>query len=328
MFRGKDREKGSGLPAVILFFLLYLLPLIIAHPEPASFPGPGKEHLSGGYQENLRPAVLRSGLWRAWGPVLRDNPPVQVEAGSLGKLLPVRRFPPLLPPARETPVPVAPAGGPRVAIIVDDVGFVRAPVEAFFPIQAPLTMAVLPWGEYSQEHARRAKAAGFEVILHLPLEPLDPEICPGPGAVYGDASPEEIRRQIRANINNVPEVVGVNNHMGSKGTQDPVLMRLLMEELKANGLFFVDSLTIGSSVAGQTARKQGVPVTERDIFLDHYGVEDIPRQMEKLLQKAVAKGKAVGIVHPHPGAAGAVADFLPRFAEAGVALVPVSDLVE
>lgn len=315
-------------PAVLLFFLVYLLPLVIYHLIPDCFSLPGKKHLFIGYQENLRPVALGNDLWSGWGPVLRENTTVYVNYRSLVKLLPTRRFLPPIPSRREEPVPLEPAGNPRVAIIVDDVGFVRAPVEAFFPIQAPLTMAVLPWGEYSQRHARQAKTAGFQVILHLPLEPLDPGICPGPGAVYGDASPEEIRRQVNANINNVPGIEGVNNHMGSKGTQDPVLMRLVMKELKKNGLFFVDSLTIGSSVAGQIAREQGVPATERDIFLDHYGVEDIPRQMEKLLQKAVERGRAVGIVHPHPGAAEVVADFLPRFVEAGVEIVPVSDLVE
>ena len=311
-------------PAVFFFFLVYILPLVIYHTGPDFFSLPEKKDLFSDYREN-RQVVL----WSGWRPVLRENGGIRENYQSLGKLLPARRLLPRIPSHREEPVPyIEPAGRPRVALIIDDAGFVRVPVEAFFSVQARLTMAVLPWGEYSQRQARQAKAAGFEVILHLPLEPLDPEICPGPGAVYGDASPEEICRQVRANINNVPGIVGVNSHMGSKGTQDPVLMRLVMEELKANGLFFVDSLTIASSLAGQVAREVGVPVTARDFFLDHYGVEDIPRQMEKLLQRAVERGSAVGIVHARPGAAEAVAGFLPRFTEAGVEIVPVSELVE
>lgn len=238
------------------------------------------------------------------------------------RLLPVRRF----FPRRELP-PSLPSR-PRVALILDDVGFLRAPVEAFFSIKAPLTFAVLPWGEYSQQHAEKAKNHGFEVMLHLPLEPLDPALAPGPGTLYGDASPEENRRQLRANIRNIPGIAGVNNHMGSKGTQDPVLMRLVMEELKTEGLFFVDSLTIDGSVGLQTARELGVPAARRDLFLDHYGAEDIPRQLEKLLEIAVEQGSAIGILHPRPGAAEALAGFLPRFQAAGVEIVPVSELVE
>jgi polysaccharide deacetylase 2 family uncharacterized protein YibQ len=243
-------------------------------------------------------------------------------------VLPFSRFLPVprIPPRQELP-PSLPFK-PRVALILDDVGFVREPVEAFFLIEAPLTLAVLPWGEYSQQHAEKAKNHGFEVMLHLPLEPLDPAVLPGPGTLYGDASLEENRWQLRANIRSIPGITGANNHMGSKGTQDPALMRLVMEELKAEGLFFVDSFTIEGSVGLQTARELGVPAAERDLFLDHYGTEDIPRQLENLLQTALEQGSAIGILHPRPGAAEALAGFLPRFQAAGVEIVPVSELVE
>ena len=241
---------------------------------------------------------------------------------SLTRLLPGDR-----PFSRQELPPSLPVK-PRVALILDDVGFVRDPVEAFFSIGAPLTFAVLPWGEYSQYHAEKAKNHGFEVMLHLPLEPLDPAHAPGPGTLFVDASAEENRQRLRANIRNIPGVTGVNNHMGSKGTQDPALMRLVMEELKAQGLFFVDSFTIEGSVALAAARELGVPAARRDFFLDHYGTEDIPRQLEKLLEAALEEGSAIGILHPRPGAAEALAGFLPRLQAAGVRIVPVSELVK
>lgn len=249
-------------------------------------------------------------------------------AGAASGLLAFTRLLPGYRPSLRQELPPSLPAKPRVALILDDVGFVWGPVEAFFSIKAPLTFAVLPWGEYSQYHAEKAKNHGYEVILHLPLEPLDPAQTPGPGTLLVAAPPEENLRQLRANLRNVPGITGVNNHMGSKGTQDPALMRLVMEELKAKGLFFVDSLTIEGSVGLKTARKLGVPAAVRDLFLDHYGTEDIPRQLENLLQRALAEGSAIGILHPRPGAAEALASFLPRFQEAGVRIVPVSELVE
>ncbi|NLZ43367.1 MAG: divergent polysaccharide deacetylase family protein [Clostridia bacterium] len=305
----KRRGRAWG----FLLFLNLLLPLVTYYapvtPLPVD-PGPDRETVFPGYTTFAASCLILPGGEPGTGSF------------SLTRLLPVRRF----PPRQELPLSLP--RKTRVALILDDVGFVREPVEAFFSIKAPLTFAVLPWGEYSQHHAEKAKRHGFEVILHLPLEPLDPEHAPGPGTLYGDASPEENRRRLRANIRSIPGIAGVNNHMGSKGTQDPALMRLVMEELKAEGLFFVDSFTIERSVGLQAARELGVPAAGRDLFLDHYGTEDIPRQLEKLLETALEKGNAIGILHPRPGAAEALAGFLPCFQAAGVEIVPVSELVE
>lgn len=295
-----------------MLFLNLLLPLITYYAPVTPLlpkPGPDRETFPG-YATFAASCLVLPGEEQITG------------TSTLTRLLPVRRLPPR--PELPSSLPLK----TRVALILDDVGFVREPVEAFFSIRAPLTLAVLPWGEYSQYHAEKAKHHGFEVILHLPLEPLDPAQVPGPGTLYGDAPPEENRRQLKANLRNIPGIAGVNNHMGSKGTQDPALMRLVMEELKAEGLFFVDSFTIIDSVGLRTARELGVPAAGRDLFLDHYGTEDIPRQLENLLETALEKGSAIGILHARPGAAEALAGFLPRFREAGVEIVPVSELVE
>lgn len=262
------------------------------------------------------------------------------KTSALMKILPAskpeestaRRGPPAeqAPPRRRLPQPIPQTRlqKPRVALIIDDIGFVYTPTEDFLKIEAPLTIAVLPWGKYSRLHAEKAKDRGMEVLLHLPLEPIDPETAPGPGVIKGDFTPEEIIRQLRANLEAVPGVTGVNNHMGSKGTRDPVLMRRIMRELKCRNLFFVDSMTVSASVAAEIAREEGVPVAVRDVFIDHYGLEGIREQLEELLAKAVEQRAAVGIAHARPGVAKAISEFLPRFAEAGVEIVPVSELVE
>ena len=242
-----------------------------------------------------------------------------------------RRPQPSIPPRPQEPLPPAPpapAVQAAVAIIIDDLGFVEEPTEAFWTLEIPLTFAVLPWGRYSESHAREALRRGQEVILHLPVEPLDPQTDPGRGALYTGLPPEELRRRIRENLKAVPGIVGVNNHMGSKGTQDRSMMELLMRELKKEGLFFVDSMTIHSSVAWSVAREYGVPTARRDVFLDGLGVERIPDQIDVLIEKALAQGTAIGIAHTRPGVAAALAAAIPRLTAAGIKLVHVSALVQ
>ncbi len=252
-------------------------------------------------------------------------------ATSFERLLPAGHLELLIPPPPKTPEPPPEAPVPhraRVAIIIDDLGFVREATEAFWELEIPLTFAVLPWGRYSAAHAREALARKQEVILHLPLEPLDPQTDPGPGVLRTDFSPEELRQQLQANLAAVPGITGVNNHMGSKGTQDRALMELLMAELKKAGLFFVDSLTIPTSVAATVARKYGVPTAVRDVFLDGGGAEAIPAQIGLLIEKALAHGSAIGIAHTRPGVAAALRDAIPQFEAAGIELVHVSALVK
>lgn len=260
------------------------------------------------------------------------NTPPPVFGPTIPWLLAARWPEPPIPHRPPRPLPPAPGEQPappraRVAIIIDDLGFVLEPTEAFWELEIPLTFAVLPWGRYSETHAREAIKRKQEVILHLPLEPLDPQKDPGPGALRQDHSPEQLRRQIRANLAAVPGITGVNNHMGSKGTQDRELMQLLMAELKAANLFFVDSLTISTSVAATVAREHRVPTAIRDVFLDGAGLEGLPAQIDRLIEKALAQGAAIGIAHTRPGVAAALKEAIPRFEAAGIELVHVSALV-
>ena len=243
---------------------------------------------------------------------------------ALESLLYARRPQPLIPMLPTKPLPSPVEEQPlrpqaQVAIIIDDLGFVQEPTEAFWALDIPLTFAVLPWGRYSQDHAHEALLRGQEVILHLPLEPLDPQTDPGPGALRSTFSPEQLRHQLKENLATIPEISGVNNHMGSKGTQDQELMELVMAELKRADLFFVDSMTIHSSVAGSVAR---------DVFLDGGGPETVVLQIKRLIEQAQAQGSAIGIAHTRPGVAEAIASAIPLIEAAGIELVHVSTLVK
>lgn len=217
--------------------------------------------------------------------------------------------------------------GPRVAIIIDDLGFVKEPAEAYFQIKVPLTVAVLPGGPYSKEQAILAAQAGFQVLLHQPLEPIDRlHNNPGPGVIDTSDVEETIRRQFEANLADVPGAVGFNNHMGSAGTQNKRLMTILLSEAKQDGLFFIDSRSIGNSVGESVARQIGIPHAGRQVFLDN-SIGEIRRQLDELKQIALRDGSAIGIAHARPGVAQVIAEYLPVFEKAGIKIVHVSELL-
>ncbi|HEX2953066.1 MAG TPA: divergent polysaccharide deacetylase family protein [Bacillota bacterium] len=215
----------------------------------------------------------------------------------------------------------------RVAIIIDDFGFVKEPAEAYFRIRAPLTIAVLPGGEFSKEYALRAAQAGFEVLLHQPLEPLNMgRNNPGPGFISGTESEDRIRKEFAANLSQIPGAVGFNNHMGSAGTQDKRLMGILMSEAKKDGLFFIDSRSIANTIGEETAHKAGVLHAGRRVFLDN-DLVGLRKQLEMLKSAALRDGEAIGIAHARPGVEQIIENFLPEFDRVGIRIVHVSELV-
>ncbi len=242
--------------------------------------------------------------------------------------LPKKRTIPFIPRRREVKYPVEEDKQPKVAIIIDDLGFVRQPTEDFWDLRIPLTFSILPWGKYSQLHAAQALDHNQQIMLHLPLEPIDSAINPGPGAILSIYSSEEVLAQLRLNLQTIPGIIGVNNHMGSKGTQNPELMRLIIKELKNQGLFFIDSMTISSSIAYKIAEEEEVLVAIRDVFLDGEGIESIRFQAKRLIDKALVQGAAIGIAHARPGVAKELANCLSLFKQAGIELVYVSELVK
>ncbi|NOZ13131.1 MAG: divergent polysaccharide deacetylase family protein [Acidobacteria bacterium] len=213
----------------------------------------------------------------------------------------------------KSPVPVKPAGKvkfrkmhrgePLVAIILDDVGLGH--MNAFrkaLTIPYPLTFAIIPFRRYSRECASMARGSGFDMMVHMPMEPERyPMEDPGPGAIFEKDSRKLIDKKIQAAIDNIQYAVGMNNHMGSKATSIPFTMRVVMHKLKEKGLFFIDSRTTAESVALHEARRAGVPSLPRNVFLDNSRKEkDIRNQLQKVVKEACKNGYAVAIGHNYP----------------------------
>ena len=224
------------------------------------------------------------------------------------------------PPARRLP---------RVAIIIDDLGYDRGLAAAFASLDIPVTLAVLPMAPRTEDVAAEAGRKGRELMLHLPMEPKGyPELNPGPGALLNRMCREEIRALVVRHLDQVPGARGVNNHMGSSFTEHEPGVAAMLEELRRKGRFFVDSKTTGRSVAYPLARRMGVPAASRSVFLDNEPTaRSIGIQVERLLGIARHRGTAVAIAHPFPGTLKALKGERERLRGA-VEIVTVSELVE
>jgi len=232
----------------------------------------------------------------------------------------------------ERPIPEMPepeARKVKVAIVIDDMGYDKKIFKKFVDLGIPLTFSILPGQKFSAGIAKEARSLNYEVMLHLPMEPRNPERNPGNGTILTHMSQDEILRQLSEDIESVPYIAGVNNHMGSLLTENQDVMNIILEEIHRRGLFFVDSKTSPRSVAYETARRIGVRSGRRDVFLDNKSdIEYIKGQVDKVIRIAKQNGEATAIGHPRAGTIAAIREKIADFKKEGIELVPVSEVLD
>ena len=191
---------------------------------------------------------------------------------------------------------------PRIAIIIDDLGHRPQNDHAAIDLPGPLAYAILPYSPFAHELAEAAQASGKEVLLHIPMEAESNNHLLGRGALDTTMPHDIFVNTLRQALTSVPYLSGVNNHMGSRLTQDLERMRWLMTELRTIGnLVYVDSRTTPMTVAQRAASEAKVPFIARDVFLDNRrDAAYIHTQIDALISHALANGEGIGIAHPHP----------------------------
>ena len=214
------------------------------------------------------------------------------------------------------------------AIIIDDVGYNMDLVRALGALNRPLTLAILPTCPHTRDSAQAALGFGLEVMLHLPLEALQPGAARAPGTIDTNMPRAEIERRVAAFLDEVPGARGVNNHTGSKATEDPAVMISVLEVIKARGLYFIDSRTSSRTVAYDAAKALGIPSASRRVFLDQPpGAAAVRSRLEELFRLARRDGTAVGIGHARPETVEGLKAGLALADAAGVKLVLASRIV-
>ena len=198
-----------------------------------------------------------------------------------------------IPPVRDSSLPM-------VAIIIDDMGYHKEIGDELLALPMNLTFSFLAAAPFTAELEEAAFQSGRVIMVHQPMEPKSKEWDPGPGAMLVGQSEEEQERLFLLNLQAVPHAVGINNHMGSLYTEDRAAMNSLMQLVRNQGLFFVDSFTTADSQGLAAASAAGVPTARRHVFLDNVHSQDkVCKQLQKLVETAEKNGWAIGIGHPN-----------------------------
>lgn len=218
------------------------------------------------------------------------------------------------------------SGEPKIIIILDDLGYRTTDLSAF-SLPTEVTFSILPETPLARAIAQRAHQQGRTVMLHMPMQAKSDNAM-GPLGLSIDMYPATITDTLRRALKSVPYAVGVNNHMGSVFTGHANGMRTFMEEIKRQGLFFVDSRTSVYTKGHEMAQALDVPSVSRQIFLDHQKSRlFLQQQFEKTKALARKKGSAVVIAHPYPETLRFLAESLPTLAKQGIRLTSVADFL-
>ena len=232
---------------------------------------------------------------------------------------------PVIAPSADRASP-APRTGPMIAIVIDDVGMDVAAAQRAVALDAGITLAILPYADAASRIAVDARAAGHDVLLHMPMEPVG-LADPGPNSLRVGLSDADIAARTRWAMAQVPGAVGLNNHMGSRFTTDPRAMRVALASVSGQGPLFLDSLTTAHSRGRAVAAGLGLRTLERDIFLDHeIDAEAIADRLAEAEDLANRRGWAVVIGHPHAQTLDALDAWIEGARTRGMDLVTVTAL--
>ena len=222
----------------------------------------------------------------------------------------------------------------RIAIVIDDFGYqAQNLILSFCELPQPITFSIFPGEKHTAWIAQQAIEKNHGVMVHLPMEPIDyPERDPGPNAIFLGYAPEKIAELTQDALASVPYAKGINNHMGSRLTQNFEAMKVVLRVVKRWNFFFIDSVTSPQSVAYAIARDMGIPSGRNALFLDIVEDEDaVVKRLYRLAaqarHKGTAKGTAIGIGHAKPYMLRALQRMLPELAEQGFVFVLAEEAV-
>ncbi len=216
----------------------------------------------------------------------------------------------------------------KIAIVIDDWGYNLDNLYLVDQIKYPFTASVLPRLGHSRAVAEELHKRGFEVILHLPMEPHE-KFRLEKNTILASMEEREIINIAGGDLTDIHYAIGVSNHMGSKATEDSRTMSIVLNELKKRGLFFLDSFVSPKSVCSNLAAKLHVGFAKRDVFLDN--IEEpgyIKGQIYKLKRKAKMSGQAIGIGHDRRTTLEVLKEVMPELDREGYKFVFVSELIK
>jgi hypothetical protein len=217
---------------------------------------------------------------------------------------------------------------PKIAIVIDDLGLSEKYTKQVLELSYPMTLAFMPVSG-AKVLADEAHDQGYEIIIHMPMEPLGDKFELTGIYLKEGQTEDEVKKMLNEAFVSFDHYVGMNNHMGSKLTQNEDAMRTVMSVLKDKGLYFLDSRTIHNSVAADISHAAGIPTVTRDVFLDNGKTkEEVLAQLSYTEKVALKHGVAVAIGHGHSYTIAALKEWFPTVKDKNIELVTLSSLLK
>ena len=218
----------------------------------------------------------------------------------------------------------------NIAIIIDDFGYYDDKItKRFLELEYPLTLSILPGQKYTKRIAQKAKQHSKQILLHLPMEPKQGRVEQTEFTIMTNMSNEQIVDHLNKAIEILPDAVGVNNHMGSKATEDKRVMDVVCRELKQKNMMFIDSKTSLNSVSSEVAADYDLKFEQNATFLERDRNEEerhIRNKLKLAAKIAEKKGKVVVIGHPYQETINVLSEELPKLEKQGFVIVSVTEL--
>ncbi len=323
--------KGATEPSVLSPLNSISVNLSVLASLPAHIAQPNREEKLG--LDEFIPLDLRGGIVADVSNSAFDARLNKFATGSVGSALggPIQGDAKLLNDARPAWQRFAalytPSTRPKIAIVLDDLGLNIARTQRTIDLPKEINLSFLPYGARSAKLAREARAAGHEILVHIPMEPHGQQ-DPGDDALKTGMSGQEVTNALARNLAQLDGYVGINNHMGSRFTEDVRALLPVMKSLNERGLIFLDSRTSQASAAAKVGQAAGVPTLGRDIFLDHaQGPDNLLNQLDLLETIARRSGSAIAIGHPHDMTLEVLEVWVRGLDAKGIDLVPLTALL-
>ncbi len=217
-----------------------------------------------------------------------------------------------------------------IAILLGGMGMSQSATNAAIQqLPGEVTLSFAAYAPGLRQWISGARAAGHEVMLQLPMEPLSyPANDPGPHTLLTSLSAAENIDRMKWILSRFVGYVGVTSFIDSKFITSPQHLRPIMTELKERGLLFLDSGATRDSVAARIGLDIGLPIAVGDRFFDQRAARvAIDAQLLELEQVARRSGVAVGIGYPYPVTIERLAAWAPTLAQKGLTLAPISAIV-
>lgn len=215
-----------------------------------------------------------------------------------------------------------------VAIIVGGIGINESGSNlALAELPGEITLALAPYGQNLDDWVTRARQGGHELLLQLPLEPIDfPVTDPGPHTLLaGDTAAENLDR-LNWLLAQTTTYAGVVSYAGGRFLREEGALTPVVAELAARGLMLIDDGSVRQSMSVDAA--SGVlPFAKADLVLDQeVDAGAIAARLSQLQRLAVERGYAIATASAFPVTIREIAAWAEVAVANGITLVPVTAL--